>query len=202
MKWFALVSQAVAKLPIERLLIRPTDRKKRLQELQEILNEAHAKPSSTANEVVKETIPKAHLEPREGYISTEETVEYQNREIGKWLLRMQGHCTQKFRIKGKACDCGQSRHLLELESLCEETIAMVDNPDIYYRIIELGRELEPKCRPDIVTTGRYDDEFPTYARKYRDFRKELMGSLEPTALYPSNELEEASMMSQDEKDQG
>jgi len=203
MKWLSPLLHIVERLPLEKLLVKPSSNKKRLEELQQILS--GAEPQRTDEEIGpgSQLQPaKVHLEPRQSDISLEETVSYQNREIGKMLLRMEGHCTQKFRIKGVACDCGAQKHLLDLESLCEETVPMVDNPDIYYKIIEFGRELSPKCLPNIVATGKHDNEFPTHARKYRDFRKELMGSLEPTALYPSDEPEEASMMSPDENEQG
>ena len=44
MKWLALVAQVVEKIPFERLLVRRPDNKERLQELADILGEAHSKP--------------------------------------------------------------------------------------------------------------------------------------------------------------
>jgi len=166
MKWMAIVSEVINRIPVEKLLSRAPDNKKRLEELQEILGRADP----------------VHLSHKEDEISTKETVAYQNREISKLLLRMEGHCTQKFRLFGKICDCGAQKHLLDLESLCEETVPMVDNPDIYYQVIELGKELSPKCLPEAVATLQYDDEFPSYARRYRDLRKKLIGSLDPTEI--------------------
>lgn len=183
MKWLALLPELLNRIPVERLLTRPPDNRKRLEELQGILSNSEPKRSGDS-EPRAEDAPqrRVRLQPKEGGISTEETVDYQNREIAKLLLRMEGHCTQKFRLFGKICECGAAKHLLDLESLCEETIPMVDNPDTYYRIIDLGRELSPKCTPEAVATLQYDDEFPSYARQYRDMRKQLVGYLDVTEI--------------------
>lgn len=196
MKWLSLLTQAVAKTPIERLLVRPPDNKKSLQELQAILSESHAEP---AERPVKETAPEPPEESPEGYLeprrpavhlakrdtsaSDEETVTYQNREIGKLLLRMERHYAQRLRINGIPCDCGSSKHLLDLESLCEETIPMVDNSEIYYSIIDWDREVAPKSTDQAAKSGQYDDEYPMFSHQARDFRKELIGSLEPSDLF-------------------
>jgi len=180
MNWFALVSEVVNRIPVERLLTRHPDNKKRLEELQDILGTAE--PKKATEQVAVEDRPRVHIEQKEGDVSTAETVAYQNREISKLLLRMEGHCTQKFRLFGKICECGAAKHLLDLESLAEETVPMVDNSDIYYQIIELGKELGPKCLPEAVATLQYDDEFPGYARRYRDIRKRLIGYLDTTEM--------------------
>jgi len=180
MNWMALVSEVVNRIPVERLLYRHPDNKKRLEELQDILGAAE--PKKATGQVATEERPRVHIEQKEGGVSLEETVAYQNREIGKLLLRMEGHCTQKFRLFGKICDCGAQKHLLDLESLCEETVPMVDNPDVYYQIIDLGKELAPKCLQEAVATLKYDDEFPSYARRYRDMRKKTFGSLDVTEM--------------------
>ncbi len=132
-------------------------------------------------------VERVHLEPNTNVASiasTKDTVVDNNREIGKWLNAMEIHSVQKFRKRGKPCDCGQFRHIPGIEGLCEETIAMVDNPDIYYRIITLGKELEPKVTLEAIASGKYDNEFPQYAVKYRNLRKELLGSLKPEAMFP------------------
>jgi len=211
MKWLALVAQAVDKIPLERLLVRRSGEKERLQELAKILGEAHSKPEGAEpermpdlpEETIEDTHPanlgntrtKVHLEANPSVtstVSTKETVDYQNREIGKTLLILQRHCVQKFRINGRACDCGQSKHLLELEALAEETIGMVDNPDIYYRILGWIRRLGPISTVENVSSGEYDDVFPTFGAEARDLRKELMGTLDPKALFPEKHIEEAT----------
>lgn len=192
MKWLSLLTQAVAKLPIERLLVRPPDNKKRLHALEDILSESHAKRAEPLVEETPEELPEGDLEPRRPTVhlgkrdtsaSDEETVTYQNREIGKLLLRMERHYAQKLRINGVPCDCGSQKHLLDLESLCEETIAMVDNPEIYYKVIDWAREVAPKSTDEAAKSGKYDNEYPAFSRQVRDFRKEIIGNLEPSALF-------------------
>ena len=103
---------------------------------------------------------------------------------------MERHSAQKFRINGKACNCGSEKHLLDLEELCEETIPMVDENAVYYKIIELGKEIAPKAIPEVVATGKYDKEFPIYSGKYRDLRKELLGTLDYSVLFEKKETEQ------------
>ena len=184
MRWMAIVSEVINRIPVERLLSRTPDSKKRLEELQEILGGAEPKRTRETETKVEEKPPRrVHLEPRKSGVSTEETVAYQNREMVKVMRTMAKHCAQKFRIFNKPCDCGQRRHILEIEDLAEDTIQMVDNPDVYYRIIEVGKELEPKVTLNAIGSGRYDDEYPKYAKVYRELCKELdFGDLELDSL--------------------
>ena len=179
----AIVSEVINRIPVERLIARTPDNRKRLEELQEILTGAEPKKATQQVAVEERAQRRVHLEPRKSDVSTEETVAYQNREIVKVMRTMAKHCTQKFRIYGKPCDCGQRRHILEIEDLAEDTVQMVDNPNVYYRIIEVGKELEPKVTLDAIGTGHYDDEYPKYARTYRDLCKQLgFGDLELDSL--------------------
>jgi len=199
MKWLAAVLQVIEKMPIERFLVKPPDNRRNLQELQEILSGAKATPAEPPEEHPPEAISpeyedlKGFLVPREnkvhiqspssGGVSLEETVIYQNREIGKLLLRMERHYAQKLRINGVPCDCGAQKHLLDLESLCEETVSMVDNPDVYYRIIEWEKTVGPKSTDRAAKSGQYDEEYPVFSGQARGLRKDLMGSLDPSALF-------------------
>jgi len=211
MKWLALAAQVIDKIPFERLLVKPPSNKERLQELQDILGEAKPKPVETLTEPPSEQSPgepeerpllgnlgnrpaRVHLEANPSVtsaVSNKETVDYQNREIGKVLLTMERHCVQKFRIAGRACDCGQSKHLLDLEALSEETVAMVDNPEIYYRILAWISRLGPLSTVEKVESGKYDDLYPVFGTEARNLRKELLGTLDPKALFLHRETEEA-----------
>jgi hypothetical protein len=206
MNWLTLVGQVVDKIPFERILIKRPDNKERLHDLAKILGQAQPKPAEPkpegAENIQEEpeerpqlgnlgnTRSKVHLEANQAVtsgVSTKETVDYQNREIGKILLTMQRHCVQKFRINGKACDCGQSRHLLDLEGLVEETIAMVDNPEIYSRILNWIGRLGPLSTVENVSSGKYDDLYQAFSNESRDIRKELLGTLDPKSLFPPKE---------------
>jgi hypothetical protein len=64
---------------------------------------------------------------------------------------------------------------------------MVDNPDVYYRLLDWVEEVSPKSTDQAAKSGQYDNEYPVFARQARDFRKELLGSLEPSAMFTPEE---------------
>lgn len=180
-----ILSQVVERIPLERLIIKPSSNKKRLEELQDILSESHANPTEVSPETPAaepEKLEEGSLEPRQTKVhlasphkglSTEETLDYQNREIDKNLNVLAGHYTQKMIIKGIPCDCGSGRHLLAIEKLAEEAIEMVDNPDAYYRLIDWVKGVGPKSTDEAAKSGKYNQEYPVFARQARDFRKEF-----------------------------
>jgi hypothetical protein len=172
------------KIPLEQIFIKPPDATKEHQELRAILtgrdNNAPAAPPAKPSPSNARNTSNA---PQSKTPTDKDTIEYQNREIGKIILQMERHASQRFRINGIACECGSNKHLLDLEELCEETIPMVGNDKVYYKIIELGHDLAPKVIPDIVASGQYDEEYPEYSKKYRDLRKELFGTLDYTPLF-------------------
>ena len=111
MKWLTLGLMALSKLPVERLLVRRPDPIKSIEKLEELLTQGNPPLSSptaeagtkralggsaTAGMVKKEDMTK---------VTTEETVAYQKREMGKELLLLEKHLQQKCKIAGKACDC-------------------------------------------------------------------------------------------------
>jgi len=196
MKWLPqAIAMVIEKIPLERLLVKPPSNKERLKELQEILEEAQPRPAEESPETPAgepEKIEEGSLEPRQtkvhlseapSELSTEETIAYQNRELAKNLIVLERHYAQKLRINGIPCDCGSGRHLLAIESLAEEAISMVDNPDVYYRLIEWVKVVGPKSTDAAAKSGKYDNEYPTFSHQARDFRKEIIGSLEPSALF-------------------
>ena len=199
--------KAAERIPFERLFVKPPSNKKKLEALKGILEEAHAAPAEAPPDNLPEEVPdeyenlKGYLEPRQqkvhlepppaNGVSVEGTVAYQNREIGKLLLRMERHYAQRLRINGIPCDCGSQKHLLDMESLCEETISMVDNPDVYYRILAWVKKVGPKSTDQAAKSGQHDDEYPIFSREARDFRKELTGSLEPSAMFYKKEEKQA-----------
>jgi hypothetical protein len=191
MDWLGMVTNAVGdlinKIPIERMIIKEPDNKEDREELKAILK-GNNKPKAEPQAEDEITQPASIVRKSHAKIAgPEQTIEYQNREIGKIILQMERHASQKFHINGIACDCGSSKHLLDLEELCEETIPMVDKTEVYYKIIDLGKEIAPKVDPEVVASGRYDSEYPEYSKKYRDLRKELFGTLDFAPLFEKRE---------------
>ncbi len=179
-------------------MFRPPDHTKALEEFASSLGASESPKAGASEPKMMVTIPplekpevepqeasKVHLaEPQPGGPSLKETVDYQNRELGKLLYQMEKHYAQRLRIAGIPCDCGSSKHLLGMEALSEETIPMVDNSQVYYRIINWVKEVGPKSTDEAAKSGHYDDQYPLFSHQARDFRKEIIGSLEPSALFP------------------
>lgn len=203
-KIWPVVNYVIDKIPFEKILVRPPDRNSQIREFASIIKGSKPTPAEMPAKESPADIPeenpklgnlgntrkKVRLENNPAVtssVTTKETVDYQNREIGKTLLVLQRHCIQKFRINGKACDCGQSRHLLELEALSEEAMAMVENPGIYEKILDWIKRLGPLSTVENVLSGKYDDKYPEFGNEARDLRKELLGTLDPKVLFPSTE---------------
>ena len=196
MDWLTLAGNLIRRIPLERVLTPRPDNTKALKDFAASVT-APVVENRTPSEqktvvttqpppkIVPQEAPKVHLaEPPPSGLSTEATVAYENREIGKLLLRMERHYAQRLRVNGIPCDCGSSKHLLDLESLSEETIPMVTNPQVYYQVIEWIKKVGPTSTDEAAKSGHYDEEYPVFARQARDFRKEIIGSLEPSALFP------------------
>ena len=220
MDWFAFATNLINRIPIERVLFPPRDNAKALEEFAKTLPAAESQKTGASEPKMMVTIPtpeKPEIEPQEaskvyltepqpGGPSLKETVDYQNRELGKLLYQMEKHYAQRLRIAGIPCDCGSSKHLLGMEALSEETIPMVDNPQVYYRIMDWIKEAGPKSTDEAAKSGLYDEEYPVFSHQARDFRKEIIGSLEPSALFPQKpgELEGTRILpvvTEEEKEQ-
>ena len=207
--WLAFLTNFINKVPIERVLFPPRDNAKALEEFvrtqtpPESQNKAPSAPKITTSMKTPERgvqrTSTAVLE-RPG-LTTEQTIAYQNREIGKQLLAMESHYAQKMRIAGVPCDCGATKHLLYLEELCQETVPMAGEPSIYEEIISWVRDAEPKSTEEVAKSGRLDDEYPVLSGQARDFRKRLLGNLSPAAMIETREpvsLEEAKSIAAEE----
>ena len=168
MNWPQFISTIVSRIPFERVLFPRPDHTKSLEEFAANLPRAESQKEASPGQktaITTKTPEKVAqggsasvLEPPE--LSTEETVAYQNREIGKQLLAMESHYAQRMRIAGTPCDCGATKHLLYLEQLCLETIPMVADPSTYEEIVNWVREAEPKSTEAAARSGRHDEEYP------------------------------------------
>lgn len=204
-KLLPLALDYATRIPFERLLIKPADKTQHLKELQQILEQAPKEEISEEPEleespeeeeagIVRER-PRTHHEwvppgailerksPLPG-LTTKQTVAYGNKNIGKSLLQMEKHFAQGLKIAGIACDCGSSRHLLFIEAECEDNMSMVeDSGGIYQRIIDWVEEVGPKSSEEASKSRAYENEYPLFSRQARDFRKELLGTLDVSALF-------------------
>lgn len=187
---FALDTAArlIDRIPIERVLVKQPDTSEDRKELISILNPKTKKEAPERDESSGRLEPRRSRPrpPREDAVSDEQTVEYQDREIGKLLLRMERHYAQGLRINHVVCDCGAQKHLLDIEAMAEETISMVPDPDVYERLIAWVQKVGPASTVDAVKSGQYDTLYPKFSGEARDLRKEVIGTLDPKALWPNS----------------
>lgn len=176
----------ISRFPVEQLITNRSD--KGLDRLEQRLKEKGLLNPAAKTAVFMPppeiSAPDNPPEKARGGVSREDTVLYHNREIGKLLLRMERHYAQKMRINGIPCDCGAPKHLLDLEAMAEETIPMVLDSGIYYRILNWVKEVGPKSTEEAAKSGNYDDQYPLMSYEARDLRKDIIGSLAPGALFP------------------
>lgn len=208
MKWLNFLTRVggefLTKMPIEKMLVKERDRTADREELREILEGVPAsqpeKPPAP-----RSTTTTGLLEPRKttlqrhstsfeepsaaSEVTLEETVAYQNREIGKLLLRMERHYAQKMRINGKPCDCGATKHLLDMEGMAEEAVPLVSNPQVYYRLLDWVSRCGPMSTEQAAKSGAFDEIYPQLSGEAREFRKEIVGTLDPHALWPAVQVQ-------------
>jgi len=118
-------------------------------------------------------------------VSDEETIAYQNRELGKALLLLELHFQQKCKINGVPCDCCE-KHPMAIEALAEEALGMTGDPQ-YNEILDWTKRVTPMTTTDASTSGEYDEMYPQLAQEARGFRKRLMGTEDIKALISPEE---------------
>lgn len=187
MNWANLLIPAsivAARLPLGSFIASRRDKVKALEEFRDTLPALGRPAGSEAIAAVPQTLDKPLDKPLR-QLTTKETLDYQNREIGKLLLRMERHYSQKMRINGVPCDCGAGKHLLDMESLCEETVPMAVDSSKYYQVMDWIGGVGPKSTDQAAKSGKYDDDYPIMSGQARDLRKEILGTLDTAALFPS-----------------
>ncbi len=205
MDWMAVFTNIINRIPIEKVFFPRPDHTKALEEFARGLPQTknqNKEPAGQKTEVTTKTLEKASqrvstalLEPPG--LSTEETIAYQNREIGKQLLAMESHYAQGMKIAGTPCDCGATKHLLYLEELCQEAIPMAKESSIYQQIVSWVREAEPKSTEAAARSGKHDQDYLVLSGQAREMRKKLLGTLSPAAMIESKgqiSLEEAKKL--------
>ena len=179
----------LGRIPVEKMLMKPLDTKKDRSDLLDILHIKPAEPLPAPRVATGLIEPRRLSAPQESSgASEQETIDYQIREIGKLLLRMERHFAQKLTIAGIKCDCGGQKHLLDIEAMAEETIPMVEDSAVYYRLLEWVKKVGPVSTTEAAQSGRYDDMYVQFSHEARDFRKQIIGSLDPKALWPGHSV--------------
>ena len=120
-------------------------------------------------------------------VSTQDTIAYQNREIGKDLLLLERHLQQLCQIDGTPCDCCQ-KHPMAIEALAEETFGMTGTA-VYKEIADWAKVIAPITTQEASGSGEYAEIYPRLSMQARELRKKLMGTDKISALLTTNQLE-------------
>jgi len=105
-------------------------------------------------------------------VTTDETVQYQRREIAKELILLEGHLQQGCRINSKPCNCCE-KHPIKLEGLAQETAGMTPEP-VFRELADWIKTISPMTSEAAAASGKYDAEYPGLAMRAREFRKAIM----------------------------
>jgi len=140
---------------------------------------------------IQETEKAPKIEPRSltvgSKVTTEETIAYQKRELGKELLLLQKHLEQGCRIPpvtGEPCDCCSPKHTVTIEALALETYGITGDP-IYQELAKWAEGIERKTTIPEIESGRHN--YGEDAVEARGYRKKLLGSESLGALLAPSE---------------
>jgi len=120
-------------------------------------------------------------------LTNEETLAYQNREIGRELWQLEKHLAQGCRIPDRTgkpvpCDCCEKGGFIA--GLAYESIPIAERASsssvIYQKVARWVEELTPMVTVSAVESGQYD--YKKLSGQASALRKELMGSTSLKAL--------------------
>ena len=189
----SVFTHVVDKIPFERLLSRPPDNTKKLQELRTILGGSMTQPRAAT------PTPAAYEGP--ALPTGEETSGVLKRRLAKELYRAELDLSGGLRISGKPCDCLDTKHTLGLEATAEELIAQEPDNPVYTEIIQWIQTNRPKLTIASIVSGQFDGEYPRMAAQFKSFRKTIMGTtslIMMTEEEPPLTLEEAKRLASNE----
>jgi len=175
-------------------------------DIRSIAEEFHGGTPNTTP-TIQETEKAPEIEPQSRTsspgVTTEETIAYQKRELGKELLLLEKHLREGCRIPpttGEPCDCCTPKHTVTIEALALETYGMTADP-IYQELAKWAEEIERKTTIPEIESGRHN--YGGDAVQARGYRKKLLGSESLGALLaPSERLqiaERATKMVEEEE---
>ena len=180
MNWVNLISNIIARVPIEKALFHPRDNTKSLEEFITTMKQAESSKEAPVLEKPTPTITSPI--PQYDLPTSEETTQELKRRLGKELYRAELDLSNKLRIAGKPCDCLESKHTLMLEAAAEELIASEPDNPVYFEIIDWIKQNQLKVTIEAISTGEYDEEYPRMAAEFKGFRKRILGSTSRTAM--------------------
>lgn len=184
--FWTIALATVARIPFERFFLKPPEVK---SPLERFVEDRGMKPEELQATATKSPAPVAtpvKQKPRYN-VSTAETMEYQDREIGKELLLLEKHLAQLCSINGKPCDCCE-KHPMAIEALAQESLG-ISGARKYDEIVTWARSIAPLTTHAAAVSGEYREKYPEIAGQARMLRKKLMGTDDVTALLGAEQKE-------------
>jgi hypothetical protein len=121
MNWLSMALLAMTKFPLAQVFVKKPDPMKTIEKFESIIAEKE-KAGPPISKALSPQGPKPlYPEPGGERVTTEETVEYQKRELSKEILLLEKHLQQRCKIMGKACDCCE-KHPIVIEALAQEAL--------------------------------------------------------------------------------
>ncbi len=160
-------------------------------DIRSLADELHSGVISRTPPTIQSSGNTPRIEPQSPTLSskvtTEETIAYQKRELGKELLLLEKHLEQGCRIPpivGEPCDCCSPKHTITIEALALETYGLTG--DIFYQeIAKWAKEVEGKTTVSEINSGQHN--YGIDAVQSRNYRKKLLGSESLGALLSPKE---------------
>jgi len=170
------------------------------RDIRSIAEEFHSGTTDTTS-TIQDTEKAPEIEPQSrtaspttnvSKLTSEETLAYQNREIGRELWQLERHLAQGCRIPDKSgkripCDCCEKGGFIS--GLAYESIPIAERASrssaIYEEVANWAEELAPMVTVAAVESGQHD--YKKLSGEASALRKKLMGSLALRALSSPSE---------------
>lgn len=135
----------------------------------------------------------------------EETREVLKRRLARELYKAELDLTSRLLINGKPCDCFSDKHTLGFEAMIEEIQPYEPQNSVYDEILQWLNKNQHKVSIEAIAGGKYKEEYPAMAMQFKEFRKQVMGTLssvdkkqEGSVSKPVISLEDAKKMAAEE----
>ena len=140
---------------------------------------------------IHDTVKAPEIEPQRrtagSGVTTEETIAYQKRELGKELLLLEKHLREGCRIPpttGEPCDCCSPKHTITIAALALETYGITGDP-VYQELSKWAEGIAKKATIPEIESGKHN--YGENAVEARGYRKKLLGSESLGALLAPSE---------------
>ena len=184
MNWVDLITNIIARVPIERALFSPRDNTKALEEFIDKQNKSSE--GKSASTTIQETEQAPEIEPQSRTasatprVSDKDTLLYQLNHLLEPLRQLELHLSEGCKIMGVPCDCCQKSGF-DIRTFAMETIsiaARMGKPTTTYpEIATWASHIEEIGSPEKVESGDYDETYRKQSDTASQFRKQVQSMI-------------------------